>query len=158
MESLCPALTTPTRFRLLILKPSGSDAKNSAADSPNFTFTQNVTQISVDKVTGRTASLTVAVTKLMDDSATVSIAGATVVSAADGTGAALPVVNSGVTIANDATITFQINDLHNGSIITVTAEGKKRALRQERKRCRLRRFPANNTHVICHATCIGPDN
>jgi hypothetical protein len=129
-ESLCPQLEGPTTFTAQIVKVPTSDS------SPNLSLSQNVTQIAINKVIGSgsvNGAMKVAVTKLTDDSATVTVGGADVVSATDEAGTALTLANGGVIVTKDTTVTFNLMNLHNGAAVTVTAEGKKSSISTGKK-------------------------
>jgi hypothetical protein len=116
-ESLCPQLSN-TRFSVLLAKAQADDA------TPNFTLAQAVTLIVLSKANSN-GSAKALLSKLTDDSATLTVAGADLVSASDGSGAALTVVNGAVTVTKDTAVTFNLTNLHTGAVVTVTAEGKK---------------------------------
>lgn len=115
-ETLCPSFSAPQNFRLASLK-APSDA------TPTFSLTQHATHIVLSRGSG---TVTVTLSKLSDDSAAVTLAGANVSSATDESGGRLALKNNGVSIAKgkDTTIIFGLTNLHTGAIVSVTAEGR----------------------------------
>jgi hypothetical protein len=120
-------LITETLTLPLSSLPSGSTTDSVAAitsltqASPNFTMVRSV--LSEHKV-GDVAYITVGIQKLKDQTATLTVANANIVSAIDGNHVVLGVLPGGqVTVSQDTAVTFELRDADPKGVI-VTAEGK----------------------------------
>jgi hypothetical protein len=90
--------------------------------APHFQMVRSVKQASES---GGTASITVGIQKLKDQTATLTVQNADIVAAKDGSGNALPVqAGNKVIVTQDTNITFQVRNYLASKGVNVQAEGK----------------------------------
>jgi hypothetical protein len=122
-ETLCPDLVDergavaagPRTFPVLLGK-AAADAK------PNVAVTSAVSQVVAVHGAG---SIIVNIDSLKDDSVTLTLSGADVLSVADSAGKTLPMTSKGLSLKSAGAVIFKLTNMHVGSTVTVTAEGKK---------------------------------
>jgi hypothetical protein len=102
--------------------PANLVTPKSASLVPHFSLIRSIEQVAES---GGTAFITVGIQNLKDQTATVTVNSADIVSAKDGAGNSLPVqVGNNVVVTQDTSITFQVRNYTLGPGINVSAEGK----------------------------------